>query len=118
MSHASASLQRTLAALVLVIEEENTLLSRYDVAQHDTFTHRKNQALRELMAAQRIHPGVAGCGDCQPLLAQLKAGLLTNARLLQLNIQAVSAMSDIIIGAMREADSDGTYARAEMRNRR
>ena len=116
--HASAALQRTLGVLLSVIEEENAVLSHHDVVEHGTFTGRKNQALRELMAVQRAHLGIALPGDCQALLGQLKTSLLTNARLLQLNIKAVSEVSGIIIGAMREADSDGTYARTEMRARK
>lgn len=116
-SHASASLQRTLSSLLSVVEEENGLLSRHEFSSHGSITERKNQALRELMAVHRIHPGIAASAACQPLLVQLKSSLSKNSKLLQLSIAAVGEMSDIIIGAMREADSDGTYSRRETRLR-
>ena len=115
---ASISLHRTLSALLSVIEEENELLARHDVSRHAAFTERKNQALRELMLAQRAHPGIRGLAGCELLLRRIKSGLATNAGLLQLHIAAVGKMSDIIIVAMREADSDGTYSRTDAFGRR
>ena len=79
---------------------------------HAGFTDRKNQALRELMAAQRSEklrrlPGPAG--SC---LERLSAALRINAALLKLAHRCCRRMSDIIIGGLREAESDGTYSRS------
>lgn len=117
-SYALTSLQRTLTALLTVIEDENELLARHDMARHGPFTERKNQALRELMAVQRLQPDVASSPVCKPLLARLKSSLARNANLLQLNITAVGETSAIIIRAMREAESDGTYSRIEAHSAR
>ena len=108
--HESA-LHPALLKLVEVIEEENGILSRQEVVNHAGFTDRKNHALRELMAAQRFDGKPATVAECQPLLQRLSAVLKTNARLLKLHITAVGEVSDIIIGSLRAADSDGTYSR-------
>ena len=106
-----SALQPALLKLVDIIEEENSILSRQGIVSHAAFTDRKNHALRELMAAQRFDGRPARIAECRPLLTQLSAALKTNARLLKLHITAVGELSDIIIGSLREADSDGTYSR-------
>lgn len=110
MTHESA-LQPALLKLVDIIEEENGMLSRHEIVSHAGFTDRKNQALRELMAAQRFDGRPARVTECKPLLMRLSGALKTNARLLKLHITAVGEVSDIIVGSLRDADSDGTYSR-------
>jgi hypothetical protein len=97
--------------LIEVIEEENALLGEHKIVFHGGYTDRKNQALRELMAAQRsegVREAALACGD---LLRRLSSALRVNAGLLKLHIGAVGEISDIIIGGLREAESDGTYSR-------
>jgi hypothetical protein len=107
--HESA-LQPVLLKLIDLIEEENSTLTRQDVVSHAGFTDRKNHALRELMAAQRCDGKPSALAQYRPLLLRLSGALKTNARLLKLHITAVGEVSDIIIGSLREADSDGTYS--------
>ena len=94
-----------------IVEEENGILARQEIAHHATFTDRKNHALRELMAAQRFDASPARLQECSPLLRRLASALKANARMLKLHITAVGEVSDIIIGSLREAESDGTYSR-------
>lgn len=117
-SSASLSMYRTLSALLSLIDEENGLLERREIHRHASFTERKNQALRELMLAQRVHPGLGDSGRCDSLVRELKLSLTKNAMLLQYHIAAVGEVSDIIIAALREAESDGTYSRIEAHGRR
>lgn len=112
-SGTSAMLSQALLKLVAVVEEENGALRQHKIGVHAGFTDRKNQALRELMAAQRCGPPGAAQQACQPLLRRLSRELAENARLLKLNISAVGEISDIIIGGLREAESDGTYGRGQ-----
>ncbi len=108
-------LVQALSKLIDVIEDENAVLARNELTSHSGFTDRKNHALRDLMAAQR------GCGSshvpdgARPLLRRLSTALQENARLLRLHITAVGEVSDIIIASLREAESDGTYARVPSR---
>ena len=52
----SAGVAAALGKLLEIIETENAYLQRHDVISHASFTDRKNQALRELLAAQRSAP--------------------------------------------------------------
>lgn len=100
-----------IARLIDVIEEENAVLSGHVITSHGSYTDRKNQALRELIVAQRrclADPSEPGVGQ---LLAHLAEILQVNARLLKCHISAVGEVSDIIVAGLRRAESDGTYSR-------
>ena len=105
------ALEPALAKLVETLEEENTVLREQKLVAHGSYTDRKNQALRELMAAQR-KDGYAAGTELRPQLQKLSTVLKENARLLRLHIAAVGEISDIIIGSLKDADSDGTYSRS------
>ena len=105
------ALATALAKLIETLEEENAILREQKLLIHSAYTDRKNQALRELMAAQRkeFH---AAASEVQPQLQQLSGVLAENARLLKLHIAAVGEISDIIVDSLKEANSDGTYSRS------
>jgi hypothetical protein len=105
------SIRLALSKLIDVIEEENAVLQDHRIILHTCFTDRKNQGLRELMAAQRSDDPGRGREACKNLLERLSSALRVNASLLKLHIGAVGEMSDIIISGLREAESDGTYCR-------
>lgn len=100
-----------LGKLLDVVETENAFLQRHDVISHASFTDKKNQALRELLAAQRSSPQEAKPAALAPLAEKLTRALKTNSRLLKIHIAALGEVSDVIIGSIREAESDGTYGR-------
>lgn len=110
-STTESALAAAVEKLISVIEEENVLLGEHRVGLHAGFTDRKIHALRELMATQRAEGASDAVKTVKPLLLRLSAALGTNARLLKLHIAAVGEVSDIIIGGLREAESDGTYTR-------
>lgn len=109
---ATSSLSPALLKLIEVVECENAVLEEQRLVIHSGFTDKKNQALRELMAAQRSEQLPATAERARPLLERLSHALHDNARLLKLHIAAVGEISDIIIGGLREAESDGTYSRS------
>lgn len=111
---ASCTLTPALLKLIDVIEEENGVLRRQQLLSHAGFTDRKNQVLRELMAAQRRETLPASAAGVRPLLQRLSLALHENARLLKLHITAVGEISDIIVRSLREAESDGTYSRGRL----
>jgi hypothetical protein len=112
LPRSASSLSQTILKLLEVIEEENKVLRDHRVVVHAGFTDRKNQALREVMAAQRSESPREAAVSCRELLQHLSTALHANAALLKLHITAVGEMSDIIIGGLREAESDGTYSRS------
>ena len=107
----ACALSPALLKLIEIIGEENGVLRRQEFVSHAGFTDRKNQVLRELMAAQRREALPAATARVRPLLEQLSDVLHENARLLKLHIAAVGEISDIIVGSLREADSDETRPR-------
>jgi hypothetical protein len=109
-----SSLARALARIIAIIDEENAVLAAHVVAGHGAFTERKNQSLRELMAAQKSESISEGRQKCAELLQKLESALRENARLLKIHISALGEVSDIIIGSIRDMESDGTYTRRLM----
>lgn len=117
MTSGHSALTAALLRLIDTIEDENARLRRQEIVSHATFTDRKNQALRELMAAQRKPSAPRDDGNLHPLLRRLSGLLEDNGRLLKLHISAVGEVSDVIVGSLRDADSDGTYSRGLVRTR-
>ena len=113
----SSALIPTLLKLIEVVEEENAVLQERRITHHTGFTDRKNHCLRELMAAQRLEEPHNTANACRSLLQRLSKALRENAALLKLHIGAVGELSDIIIGGLRDADSDGTYSRSRYSRR-
>jgi hypothetical protein len=113
-SGAGATLSPALLKLIDVVEEENAVLRAHGISLHAGFTDRKNQALRELMAVQKTIRLSSAQEACGALLRRLRGSLQENGQLLKLNIAAVGEISDIIIGSLREAESDGTYSRGRI----
>ena len=108
-----AALIQSLQRLVDVIVSENEVLRRHEAVSHSEFADRKNYALRELMAAQRGHQPSLLPDMAKKLIRELSSVLQENSRLLKLHIAALGDVSDIIIGTLREAESDGTYGKTD-----
>lgn len=112
------SLDRALMALLIVVEEETDILLQNALVQHGKFVERKNLALRELIMIQRAQSGAQGGAESLAVLSRLRSALEQNGHMLRLHMRAVTDVSDIIVEAMREADSDGTYSRGKGRTGR
>lgn len=113
----ASALTPALLKLIEVIEEENAVLESRRIVHHGGFTDRKNQCLRELMGAQRLEDPRSAANACKSLLYRLSDALRMNSALLKLHIGAVGELSDIIIGGLRDAESDGTYSRSRLSRR-
>jgi hypothetical protein len=111
LGDANSALGLAIAKLVEAIEDENSALRHQEIISHAGYTDRKNQALRELMAAQRRDSSKASVDKIRPQLTILSQALHVNAKLLKNHIAAVGDVSDIIVGSLRDANSDGTYSR-------
>jgi len=106
-----SSVVPALVKLIEAVEEENGALQHLHLISHVGFTDRKNQALRELMAAQRREAFASTAVELHPMLQRLSEVLKRNSTLLKHHITAVGEVSDIIVAGLRDADSDGTYSR-------
>lgn len=110
-SDSSSALGLAVAKLLEAVEDENSALRRQEIKSHAGYTDRKNQALRELMAAQRREAVPIAVELIRPQLLRLSQALVANSKLLKHHISAVGEVSDIIVGSLRDANSDGTYSR-------
>lgn len=92
----------------LVDSETKALLAGEKIA-FDAFNSKKNHALLEFMILSR------GVAEASPVLLEalrrLNERLTNNGEVLKRNLQAASEISKLIISAIREEESDGTYSR-------
>ncbi|ACA20776.1 conserved hypothetical protein [Methylobacterium sp. 4-46] len=88
-------------------EETEALLTRRPIDQ-DEVNRRKSQSLLELtrLARHRDEPADPDLAAC---LTRLRDKLARNQEVVALNLRAVEEVSEVIAGALRAADSDGTY---------
>ena len=109
---ATASLPLVLAVvarLEQVVDQESEALQESGSADLRDFNARKSQGLLELSRAARALDGKVAAAAGAPLRA-LRGKLERNAALLKTHLAAVQEVSSIMASALREADSDGTYA--------
>lgn len=97
--------------LTRLLDEESDALARRSVERHGPYTERKNQLLRELMAAQKNCASAAAVDSLNAQTAAVKEALHRNQRLLKVHIEAVREVSSIIVDSIHQAESDGTYSR-------
>ena len=97
--------------LQTVLEEENAQLAGGTAAHHAIHAERKHQLLRELMSLQKVVEGSALKGILASRGTDLRHTLLRNRQLLTMHIDAVKEVSDIIVDAIHQSESDGTYSR-------
>ncbi len=108
-----AAIADLLDRLQAVLVEETAVLRGVPPAQLAVHTMRKNQLMLELLRARRT------CSDADirhrhaDRLAQLRAALAENRGLLETHLAATREVSSMIVTAIREADSDGTYGRPQ-----
>lgn len=98
-----------LARLEKVLDEENAALARFDASNIAEFSRVKTQSLLELQRPAGLHP--ARDPDLQARLQALQQKLELNRWLLHLHLQAAKEVSSVIMSALRDAESDGTYSR-------
>ncbi len=108
--HVETRLCALIDSAVRIIDDETEAIRRNGAKDLDKFIERKGQALvsldRQMKAAGQLRHGGALAGR----LKTLREALQRNSRYLQLNIDAVSEVSRMIVRSIEAAGSDGTYA--------
>lgn len=102
-------LQDIVTRLIHVVEEENRILSHKGGQSLDATIHRKSQLLLELMRFQKAATGAVQQPANLDVLKQLKIALAGNQRLLSVHLAAARDVTDTILEALRQGESDGTY---------
>lgn len=106
-----ASLISSLDRLEQVIDQETAALEARSALDLNEVNRLKSRSLLELSRAvrhlpERVEP------ELQGRLSELKRKLQRNCEVLAMHLQAAREISTILNGALRAAESDGTYTTA------
>ena len=105
---AIAAMQAAIGRLEETIAVEIAALGGNSPADFAEINRRKSQSLLEITRLARALP-VGGERDLAPRLKTLGDALAADHRLLGLHLTASRQLSDLMVGVLHEAESDGTY---------
>jgi hypothetical protein len=94
---------------VVVTEETAALLTGKKVDFQD-FSMRKSQSMLEFVRLMRAGAHLGGEAQVAGEMRELRQKLERNRAVLEMHYEAVREVAEIIVRAMREAESDGTYS--------
>ncbi len=103
-------IERVIRRLEAVVAEETAALRRNASADLAAFNARKGQGLLDLGRALSLIGGRGLEPGTRDRLRSLHAALEANRAMLSLHLQAVREIAQVVTEAIREAESDGTYA--------
>ena len=113
-----AAVVTAIAAAIGRLEEtvgaEMAALESHGPIDFADINRRKSQSLLELTRLVRSLP-IGGDAALAPRLRSLNDTLTANQRLLSLHLAASRELSDMMVGVLHEADSDGTYGQTTPR---
>ena len=102
-------IRRIVQRLHQLVEQETGHLRSSANVDFGLFSAQKSRLLLELSRASRGMGQEDLTGQLRAELAQLKAALNDNQNLIEAHLGAVREMSDIVVGAMKDQEADGTY---------
>ena len=94
-----------------VVEEETAALETGTKIDFDDFSARKSRSMLEFVRLMRARIYLGGEAEVTEEVQRLRQKLERNRKILEMHYDAVREVATIIVRAIREADSDGTYAR-------
>jgi hypothetical protein len=106
-----AAFEGTLARLEDIIDQETAALEAHQPTDLADFNRRKSTSLLELSRIMRSLPSKLD-KVVNARLQRLREKLERNQAVIMLHLTAVGEISDLLVGALGEADSDGTYGMA------
>ncbi len=116
MPSAVTAMHAAIGRLEQTIAVEIAALSENRPADFADINRRKSQSLLEITRLARTLP-LGSKGQLEPRLRALSDALATDHRLLGLHLAASRQISDLMIGVLHEAESDGTYGQTRSRHR-
>jgi hypothetical protein len=111
---AVAAMHAAIGRLEEIIAVEIAALNENRAADFTDINRRKSQSLLEITRLSRALP-VGSRGELEPRLRKLSDALATDHRLLGVHLAASRQLSDLMIGVLHEAESDGTYGETRPR---
>jgi hypothetical protein len=94
-----------------VVEEETTALETGKKIDFDDFSARKSRSMLEFVRLMRARIHLGGEAEVTEEVQRLRQKLERNRKILEMHYDAVREVATIIVRAISEAESDGTYAR-------
>jgi hypothetical protein len=94
-----------------VVEEETAALETGKKIDFDDFSARKSRSMLEFVRLMRARIHLGAEAEITEEVQKLRQKLERNRKILEMHYDAVREVATIIVRAIREAESDGTYAR-------
>lgn len=93
-----------------IIEEETSALRTGKKIDFDDFSTRKSLSMLEFMRLMRARLHLGAEAEVTAEIQRLRGKLERNRAVLEMHYDAVREVAEIIVRAIREAESDGTYS--------
>jgi hypothetical protein len=92
-----------------IIEEETTALATGQKVDFDDFSMRKSRSMLEFVRLMRARMHLGSETEVTDEIQRLREKLERNRSLLEMHYDAVREVAAIIVKAIKDAESDGTY---------
>jgi hypothetical protein len=92
-----------------IVEEETVALTTGQKIDFDDFSARKSRSMLEFVRLMRARMHLGGEVEITEEIQRLREKLERNRAILEMHYDAVREVASIIVKAVREAESDGTY---------
>lgn len=96
--------------LEAIVEEETVALATGKKIDFDDFSARKSRGMLEFVRLMRARMHLGGEAEITEEVQRLREKLERNRSILEMHYDAVREVATIIVRAIREAESDGTYS--------
>ncbi|MET4386182.1 hypothetical protein ABIB73_001927 [Bradyrhizobium sp. F1.4.3] len=93
-----------------IVEEETAALATGKKIDFDDFSARKSRSMLEFVRLMRARMHLGGEAEITEEIQRLREKLERNRSILEMHYDAVREVATIIVRAIREAESDGTYS--------
>lgn len=104
------ALLKAIARLEQVVDQETQTLRAGETPAFEDLNYRKSHGLLELTRAMRLVDPLSIGDDLRDRLESFREQLERNRMLLKTHLDATREISAILTAAIRDAESDGTYA--------
>ncbi|MFK4385066.1 flagellar biosynthesis protein FlgN [Bradyrhizobium sp. USDA 223] len=92
-----------------IVEEETTALATGQKIDFDDFSARKSRSMLEFVRLMRARMHLGGEVEITEEIQRLREKLERNRSILEMHYDAVREVASIIVKAVKDAESDGTY---------